>query len=149
MRKNSTAHVPQWRNFSKKYEQKSYFQSPPWPKNAPVTARDAPLAEASAKRKTSRLILIAAFGVLSVLSVLICTGIGSVKISISDVAKALFVDDGSMARLLVWNLRFPRVLVSGLVGICLSLSGCILQGVMRNTMASPSTIGVTLSLIHI
>ena len=29
------------------------------------------------------------------------------------------------------------------MGVCLSLSGCILQGVMRNTMASPSTIGVT------
>ena len=100
-------------------------------------------AHASAGRKARKISLIAVFGVLSVLSVLVCTGIGSVKISIPDVAKALFVNDDSMARLLVWNLRFPRVLVGGLVGICLSLSGCILQGVMRNTMASPSTIGVT------
>ena len=100
-------------------------------------------ANTSAKRKTSRLIIIAVFAVLSVLSVIVCTGIGSVKISVHDVLKALFVDDESMARLLVWNLRFPRVLVGGLVGVCLSLSGCILQGVMRNTMASPSTIGVT------
>lgn len=30
-----------------------------------------------------------------------------------------------------------------MVGICLALSGCILQGVMRNHLASPSTIGVT------
>lgn len=100
-------------------------------------------AKVSAKRKASRLTLIAIFGVLAVFSVLIGTGIGSVKISVPDVLKALFVDDGSMARLLVWNLRFPRVLVGGLVGVCLSLSGCTLQGVMRNTMASPSTIGVT------
>lgn len=98
---------------------------------------------ASAGRKISRWVILTVFGAMSVLSVLICTGIGSVKISIPDVAKALFVDDGSMARLLVWHLRFPRVLVGGLVGVCLSLSGCILQGVMRNTMASPSTIGVT------
>lgn len=100
-------------------------------------------AGASAARKASRVILIAVFGIISVLSVLICTGIGSVRISVPDVIKALFVDDESMARLLIWNLRFPRVLVGGLVGVCLSLSGCILQGVMRNTMASPSTIGVT------
>lgn len=30
-----------------------------------------------------------------------------------------------------------------MVGVCLSLAGCILQGVMRNHLASPSTIGVT------
>ena len=100
-------------------------------------------AGASAARKASRVLLLAVFGIISVLSVLICTGIGSVRISVPDVIKALFVDDESMARLLIWNLRFPRVLVGGLVGVCLSLSGCILQGVMRNTMASPSTIGVT------
>lgn len=94
-------------------------------------------------RAAARLAVIAALGAAAVLSVLVCTGIGSVRIPIPDVARALLVDDGSMARLLVWNLRFPRVLCGGLVGVCLSLSGCILQGVMRNTMASPSTIGVT------
>ena len=100
-------------------------------------------AETSVKRKFSRPIIIAVFAAISALSVLVCTGIGSVKISVGDVIKAIFVNNESIARLLVWNLRFPRVLVGGLVGVCLSLSGCILQGVMRNTMASPSTIGVT------
>lgn len=105
--------------------------------------QETPTTAASVRRTTVKIVLIAIFGALSVLSTLICTGIGSVKIPIPDVAKALFVADDSVARLLVWNLRFPRVLVGGLVGVCLSLSGCILQGVMRNTMASPSTIGVT------
>ena len=95
------------------------------------------------KRRTTKITVIMLFAVISVLSVLICSGIGSVKFSIPEVAKALFVSDDSTARLLIWNLRFPRVLVGGLVGVCLSLAGCILQGVMRNTMASPSTIGVT------
>ncbi len=106
----------------------------------------APHGEAAgggARRRAAKLAVILVFGVISAFSVLVCTGIGSVKIPIPEVAKALLVDDGSMARLLVWNLRFPRVLIGGLVGVCLSLSGCILQGVMRNTMASPSTIGVT------
>ena len=103
-------------------------------------ASGAPGGNTSKKRRASKILIIIAFGILSVLSVLVCTGI---RIPIPDVAKALFVKDESMARLLVWNLRFPRVLVGGLVGVCLSLSGCILQGVMRNTMASPSTIGVT------
>ena len=87
--------------------------------------------------------VIAIFAVMSVLSVLICVGIGTVQFSISEVWRALFVADDSASRLLIWNLRFPRILAGGLVGVCLSLAGCILQGVMRNTMASPSTIGVT------
>ncbi len=102
-----------------------------------------PVVSPSKRRKTVRLGIIGLFGALSILSVFVCTGIGSVEFSVSEVARALFVEDDSTARLLIWNLRFPRVLVGGLVGICLSLSGCILQGVMRNTMASPSTIGVT------
>lgn len=101
------------------------------------------LLSSAKKRKTAKIAVILMFAAVSVLSVFVCTGIGSVKFSVPETAKALFVADGSMARLLIWNLRFPRVLVGGLVGVCLSLAGCILQGVMRNNMASPSTIGVT------
>lgn len=84
-----------------------------------------------------------ALTIISVAAVLVCVGVGTVDFSVAETLKALFVDDDSAARLLIWNLRFPRILTGGLVGVCLSLSGCILQGVMRNTLASPSTIGVT------
>ncbi|MBF4691787.1 iron ABC transporter permease [Fusibacter sp. Q10-2] len=56
---------------------------------------------------------------------------------------AVLVADDSAARLIIWHVRLPRILSGGLVGSCLALSGCILQGVMRNYLASPSTIGVT------
>ena len=80
---------------------------------------------------------------LSVFAVFFGVGVGTIDFTGAEVLRALTVDDDSTARLLIWNLRFPRMLTGGLVGICLSLSGCILQGVMRNTLASPSTIGVT------
>ena len=91
------------------------------------------------KRQLILLVLL----IVSITSLFICTGTGTVKFTPFEIIKALTKNDDSMERLLVWNLRFPRVLTGGLVGICLSLSGCILQGVMRNTLASPSTIGVT------
>lgn len=69
--------------------------------------------------------------------------LGSMSFSIKESLRALFVEDDSAARLIIWNVRFPRILSGGLVGICLSLAGCILQGVMRNHLASPSTIGVS------
>ena len=89
-----------------------------------------------------KLTVIIILACLCVVSTLACTAIGSVKYTIPQVARAL-VDREAEAWLLVWNVRLPRILCGGLVGICLSLAGCILQGVMRNHLASPSTIGVT------
>ncbi len=43
------------------------------------------------RRKASRWIVITLFGIMSFLSVLICTGIGSVRFSASEVARALFI----------------------------------------------------------
>ena len=90
-----------------------------------------------------RLCVIIVLCVICVCSVIVGIGIGTVEFSPSEILRALFVRDDSAARLLIWNLRLPRVLTGGLVGVCLSLAGCILQGVMRNTLASPSTVGVT------
>lgn len=100
-------------------------------------------AKSFKERKRYKIPILIILGVLALLSILICIGIGSVKLNLKEVIKAIFINDDSKARLIVWNLRLPRVLVAAMVGICLSLSGCILQGVMRNHLASPSTIGVT------
>lgn len=97
----------------------------------------------TASHRRFRVVLITLFGALCVVSALVCVGIGTIHFSLREIVRGLFVADDSTSRLLIWHLRFPRILCGGLVGVCLSLSGCILQGVMRNTMASPSTIGVT------
>ncbi len=47
----------------------------------------------------------------------------------------------SLAYTLV-ELRLPRVLTALLVGVGLSLAGCLLQGVSRNDMADPGVLGV-------
>ena len=73
---------------------------------------------------------------------LICVSMGSVAYPVGEVFRSFF-DKESYARIIVWNVRLPRIICGGMIGICLSLSGCILQGVMRNHLASPSTIGVT------
>ena len=74
-------------------------------------------------RHRLRVVLITLFGILSVLSALICVGIGTVEFSLGDIIRALFIEDDSTSRLLIWNLRVPRILCGGLVGMCLSLSG--------------------------
>jgi iron complex transport system permease protein len=73
----------------------------------------------------------------------ISVSIGAYKISITDVIRAIFIERDGLNRNIIWKIRVPRTLVAGTVGICLSLSGGILQGVMRNPLASPNIIGVS------
>lgn len=43
----------------------------------------------------------------------------------------------------VWNVRLPRVILSVLVGTCLSAAGASYQGVFQNPMASPDILGAS------
>ncbi|MNI05827.1 putative siderophore transport system permease protein YfhA [compost metagenome] len=68
---------------------------------------------------------------------------GAVKINPLDIWRVLISQDPSPIRDIVWNIRLPRTLVAALVGVNLSISGVLLQGVMRNPMADPHIIGVS------
>lgn len=87
--------------------------------------------------------LILAFVFLFILSFIISLGNGAVKISAREIAKAIIAEENNVNRQVIWNVRLPRTIVAGLVGICLSLSGAILQGVMGNPLAGPNIIGVS------
>jgi iron complex transport system permease protein len=43
---------------------------------------------------------------------------------------------------IIWDVRLPRVLLAGLVGATLALTGATYQGVFRNPLADPYLIGV-------
>jgi len=43
----------------------------------------------------------------------------------------------------VWDIRFPRVLLAALVGSALAVCGAALQGLFGNSLADPGVIGVT------
>lgn len=44
---------------------------------------------------------------------------------------------------IIWEVRLPRVLLALFVGAALSLSGAAFQGLLRNPLADPFTIGVS------
>ncbi|WP_448852200.1 FecCD family ABC transporter permease [Corynebacterium sp. 335C] len=46
-------------------------------------------------------------------------------------------------RIVVWDVRFPRVLLAALVGACLAIAGAALQGLFGNSLADAGVIGVT------
>ncbi len=43
----------------------------------------------------------------------------------------------------MWKLRLPRVLLAFIVGGCLSISGAVVQSILKNQLASPYTLGVS------
>lgn len=47
------------------------------------------------------------------------------------------------ARLIVWEIRFPRALTAWLVGAALGLSGAALQGLLRNPLADAGVLGLS------
>jgi iron complex transport system permease protein len=45
--------------------------------------------------------------------------------------------------MIIWNIRLPRVLLAFFVGASLALAGAAFQGLLRNPLADPYTIGVS------
>ena len=68
---------------------------------------------------------------------------GSASLSVIDVLKALASHDGSPESIIVWNVRMPRVAAAIVVGAALAMSGCVMQAVLHNPLASSSTLGVS------
>lgn len=68
---------------------------------------------------------------------------GSVPVCISDICSSILSPNtNSTVYTLITAVRLPRALGGLMAGIGLSVSGVILQTVMNNALASPSTIGV-------
>jgi len=85
------------------------------------------------------IILIICLAILS----LVAINVGSAGYSVSEIVKAVFSPEKSTVKVVVVNLRLPRLILSLLIGASLSSSGAILQSVMRNPLADPGTIGVS------
>jgi iron complex transport system permease protein len=87
-------------------------------------------------------VLVMLFGLLLTV-VLISLRFGSLELSYREILHALFFENSGINYQIICNIRLPRVLLGALVGSSLAVSGAILQGIMRNALASPGIIGVS------
>ncbi|MDL4862945.1 iron ABC transporter permease, partial [Halomonas elongata] len=69
--------------------------------------------------------------------------LGSFPTPFGRVLDALVEPRASDIAFIVWELRLPRILLAVLVGAALAVAGAILQGIVRNPLASPDVIGIT------
>ncbi|MCR8632627.1 FecCD family ABC transporter permease [Paenibacillus radicis (ex Xue et al. 2023)] len=73
----------------------------------------------------------------------ISIGIGEMYISPLDVVRSLLGVGADDYTMVIQKLRLPRIIVGILVGVSLAAAGAIMQGIVRNPMASPDIMGVT------
>ena len=78
----------------------------------------------------------------------LCVGAAGVPIGtvLQSIANPIpFIPDGPVPRLddeILWRIRFPRVVLAGIVGAMLAGGGAAYQGVFRNPLADPYLLGV-------
>lgn len=89
--------------------------------------------------------------ILSAIIFILGLGIGSVFIPPIQTINILlfkifnfnFVEIDEKFLPILWNIRFPRVLLAFISGAGLSLSGAIIQSLLKNVLASPYTLGIS------
>lgn len=76
---------------------------------------------------------------------------GSASITAGDVFDAILakimpftgIEASRLADTIVWSLRLPRIAMAAVAGAGLAVSGAAMQGILRNPLVSPFTIGIS------
>ena len=100
------------------------------------------IKELEKKQKRNTVILVAMLMAVVVIGVA-CLFVGSSNMSFADAMDALLGGGTGAQSRIIWKIRVPRVLAAIIAGAGLAVSGLVMQTTLNNTMASPSTLGVS------
>lgn len=93
-------------------------------------------------------LVLAVLMALLLLAMLAGMSLGAVTLDVpgvllEDLAGISFGTSAAWQKLILWQVRIPRVLLGVLVGGGLALAGAVMQGLFRNPMADPGVLGVS------
>lgn len=91
---------------------------------------------------TKKIVSFSIIIVLLLVSAVYAATTGSIKMGFFEFIGALF-DEGNSQMEAIRDLRFPRIIVALFAGAALSVSGVLLQSVMRNPLADAGVIGIS------
>ncbi|HID11821.1 MAG TPA: iron ABC transporter permease [Candidatus Latescibacteria bacterium] len=74
--------------------------------------------------------------------ILLSLSFGAASMGLKGVLEAFLGRGDAVNRAIIWRMRMPRAAMAVLGGAGLGLSGAAIQGVLRNPLASPFTLGV-------
>ncbi len=74
---------------------------------------------------------------------LYAVAVGSYDLSLASLIRAVFGRADGPVETVVWNIRLPRIMAAILSGWGLGLAGVTFQSLLKNPLASPSTLGIS------
>jgi iron complex transport system permease protein len=86
--------------------------------------------------------IIAILAALVAAACIFALGVGAVHVPAGVIVNTLFDLEGDKQTYIIMRSRLPRIVVGLLSGGALALSGALIQGVIRNPLASPNIIGI-------
>ncbi|MBN1823140.1 MAG: iron ABC transporter permease [Endomicrobiales bacterium] len=92
-----------------------------------------------------RRLIFALFAVLPAVVAAASVMFGGSMMGPREVFEGLFrsgVSDGTY-QAIIWKIRIPRIWLSMIVGAGLAASGCVFQGMLKNPLADPYTLGIS------
>ena len=95
------------------------------------------------KKKTARAAL--SFIIMAVLLVVLIfasVNFGSLQVSPSELFRGLFIERIENVAA-IYDLRFPRIVISLFAGAAVAVSGVLFQAVLKNPLADPGIIGIS------
>ena len=92
--------------------------------------------------KRSWLFFLLVLMLLLVLAVLLSLSCGEMRIRFWELLQA-YRNPSSMAHTILYQIRLPRIVMAISVGGSLGLTGAILQGIFRNPLVEPYTLGIS------
>lgn len=84
-----------------------------------------------------------AMSLLLLVTLFLSVTLGAVPVSLQEIYQILLGSGADTHRMVLLNLRLPRVLEAAVVGMGLSVVGTVFQGLLRNPMADPFVLGVS------
>lgn len=94
------------------------------------------------KKAVRATVSFAVMAVLLVALIFASVNIGSLKVSPSELFRGLFIERIETVAA-IYDLRFPRIVISLFAGAAVAVSGVLFQAVLKNPLADPGIIGIS------
>ena len=92
---------------------------------------------------TKRILIIGISLILLFTLILAGMAMGSTRIGGNEIISSLLGGGKQISRQILFNIRLPRLLSAIIAGLALSVSGSVIQTVIRNPLGSPYTLGLS------
>jgi iron complex transport system permease protein len=76
-------------------------------------------------------------------TVILALAQGSIALSFPELWQAVLRQGDATQQTIIWDLRIPRIIAGLIVGAALGMSGAMLQGMLRNSLADPFVLGIS------